>query len=122
MKSYASLAVLKGRLGITTTNHDDDLALALVTATRLVDIYVGDLDVVADDLWTGDADDLDVEATPTSALVAATLAAAVRIYKGADVPFGVAGMSDQGIVAYVRQSMPEVALALTGQAVSWGVG
>jgi len=120
VKSYAALADLKARMGITSTDHDDELALALVTATRLVDLYVGN-EADADDAWTGDADDLDVEATPTSALVAATLAAAVRCYKSTDVPFGVAGMSDNGIVAYVRQYMPEVSLLLTGQRALWGI-
>ena len=109
MKSYASLADLKLRLGIptATTTYDDALALALVAGTRWVDWRVGDLDVVADDAWTGTAAGVSVATTPPSRLVMATLAAAVRFYKGAEVPFGVAGMNDDGMVAYVKSSIPE---------------
>lgn len=122
MKSYASLAVLKRRLAITSSTQDDDLALALVAATRWVDARVGDLDVTADDDWTGSADDIVVATEPDAALVAATLAAAVRFHKSADVPFGVAGMSDQGMVAYVRSSIPEAELLLAPVIESWGIG
>lgn len=124
MKTYASLAALKAKLAIptATTTHDDDLGLALVAATRWVDWRIGDLDIAADDVWTGDADDLEVVAAPKTNYVLATLAAAVRFTKATDVPFGVAGMNDQGVVAYVRSSIPE-AEVLLGEAIeSWGIG
>lgn len=120
MKTYASLADLKARLGITDTNHDDELALALVAASRYVDLRT-DSDATADDDWTGSSDDLVVESDPKASYVAATLALAVRFHKSADVPFGVAGMSDQGMVAYVRSSMPEVDLILYGETLVPGV-
>ena len=124
-KSYASLTQVKGRLAIpvATTTHDNDIALALVCATRAVDIAIGDLDVAADDTWnaTNQAADMAVEATATAALVMATIDLAVRIYRGPDVPFGVAGMSDGQMVAYVRSWVPEAELLLAGQRVSWGI-
>jgi len=120
MKSYASVADLKARLGITDSNHDDELALALVSATRYIDLRT-DTDAVADDDWTGNAADVVVESAPKASYVAATLAMAVRIHKSPDVPFGVAGMSDQGMVAYVRQTMPEVELILFGETLTPGV-
>lgn len=124
MKTYASLEALKAALAIpaATTTQDDDLALALVAATRWVDWRIGDLDVEADDAYTGDADDLEVVASPKANYVLATLAAAVRFTKSVDVPFGVAGMNDQGVVAYVRSSIPEAEILL-GEAIdSWGLG
>lgn len=123
MKTYASLADLKLRLAIptATTTMDDALALALVAGTRWVDWRIGDLDVVADDAWTGDADDLEVEATPAANYVLATVAAAVRYHKSVEVPFGVAGMNDDGMVAYVKSSIPEAELLLESVTVSWGI-
>jgi len=123
MKSYASLADLKRRLAIptATTTHDDDLALALVVATRWIDWHDGDLDVAADDAWTGDAEDLAVESTPPAHYVAACIVVAIRFYKSADVPFGVAGLNDAGVVAYVRSSIPEAELLLAQSTVSWGI-
>ena len=124
MKSYASLAMLKRRLAIedAVTAYDDDLGLALVGATRYVDLQIGDLDVAADDLWTGDHNDIVVETDPAAAYVSATLALAVRFYKATDVPFGVAGMSDQGLVAYVQKSVPEAEILLAPLRQSWGIG
>jgi hypothetical protein len=121
MKSYASLADLKRRLGISVTTFDDDLGLALVTATRLLDIYVGDDTITADDAWTGDATDVVVATDPPAAYVAATLYLAVRVHKTPEVPFGVAGMTDQGAIAYVRRIAPELDLILAGRQESWGV-
>lgn len=124
MKTYASLAALKAKLAIPTaeTARDNDLALALVAATRWVDWRIGDLDVAADDAWTGAAADLAVATTPKANYVLATLAAAVRFTKSADVPFGVAGMNDQGVVAFVRSSIPEAEILLGEARVSWGIG
>lgn len=120
MKSYASLAVLKAKMGITSTARDDDLGAALVAATRIVDLRTGNGED-ADDAWTGDADDIVVETTPTTQLVEATLYLAVRLYKTADAPFGFAGMTDQGMVAYVRNIAPELDMLLFGQQESWGI-
>jgi hypothetical protein len=120
MKTYASLALLKSKLGITTSNQDDELALALVAATRWVDQRMG-AGATADDEWTGSSGDLAVETTPAAHLVKATLAAAVRMYKSTDVPFGIAGMSDQGMTAYVRMSIPEAELILAPHMEAWGV-
>ncbi len=120
MKTYASLADLKRRLAITSAAADDDLALALVAATRWVDLRT-DSEVAADDAWTGDADNLVVETDPPAAFVQATIGLAVRFYKSADVPFGVAGMSDQGLVAYVRSTYPEADLLLFGRRQTFGI-
>lgn len=120
MKTYASLADLKRRLSITGDTFDDDLALALVTATRYVDLETGS-EADGEDAWTGSADDLALASTPTAALVNTTLHVAIRFYKSADVPFGVAGMTDQGMVAYVRSSIPEAQLMLLGQRTAWGI-
>ena len=122
MKTYASLAMLKRQLAVSGTAQDTDLALALVGATRYVDLAIGDLDVVADDAWTDDPLDLVVETDPPAAYVSATLALAVRFYKAPDVPFGVAGMSDQGLVAYVKQSVPEAEILIAPLRQSWGIG
>lgn len=123
MKTYQSLAALKAKLAIptATTDRDDALALALVVGTRVVDEAIGDLDIAADDHWTGSSDDLVVATTPDAALVAATEVFAVRFFKSADVPFGVAGMNDAGVVAYVRSSVPEAEIMLAGKRVSWGI-
>jgi len=123
MKTYASLAMLKSKLAIpaANTDRDDELALALVAGTRAIDYRIGDLDVEADDVWTGDPDDLELATGVKSNVVLATLAAAVRFTKSAEVPFGVAGMNDQGVVAYVRSSMPEVDILLAEATESWGL-
>ena len=123
MRTYASLTDLKRQLAIpvATETFDDDLARSLVTASRWVDIYIGDADVIADDAWTGHHGDLAVVPGPPAALVTATLALAVRFHKSPDVPFGVAGMNDQGVVAYVRQSVPEAAIALYGRRLGFGI-
>lgn len=120
MKTYVSLAVLKGKMGITSTARDDDLAAALVAATRIVDLWLGN-GATADDDWTGDPDDLAVATTPDVQLVEATLYLAVRLYKSPDAPFGFAGMTDQGMVAYVRGIAPELDLILFGQKAAWGI-
>lgn len=123
MKTYASLAALKAELAIpaANTDHDDDLGLALVAATRWVDWRIGDLDVAADDVWTGDPADLELATGVKAGVVLATIAAAIRYAKSSDVPFGVAGMNDQGVVAYVRSSIPEAELLLAEAAQSWGI-
>ena len=120
MKTYASLALLKQRLGVTSTDSDDVLALSLVQATRALDAFVGN-GAEADDAWTGDADDLEVVDEPAAAFVNATLYLAVRFHKTPDVPFGLAGMNDAGLVAYVRRSAPELELMLHGQRLQWGI-
>jgi len=123
MKSYATLAQLKGKLAIASsdTTRDDDLALALVVATRWVDRYNGDLDVLADDVWTGDADDLEVATGAKANVVLATIVVAVRYMKSPDVPFGIAGLNDAGVVAYVRSSIPEAEILLQESRTSWGI-
>lgn len=120
MKSYASLAALKRRLAITASTSDDDLAAALVAATRWVDLRIGD-EPAADDLWTGDPADIVVATDPPANRVILTIGLAVRFYKGADVPFGIAGLSDAGLVAYVQRMYPEADLLLFGQRVMWGL-
>lgn len=120
MKSYASVADLRDRLGISGTAKDDELALALVAATRWVDVMT-DGDATADDVWTGDAADIVVDTAATAAIVQLVIGLGVRIYKGPDVPFGIAGMSDNGLVAYVRRVYPEAELLLVGQRSTWGL-
>lgn len=122
MKSYASVADLKAELGIptATTDHDNALGRALVGASRWIDLELGNGDA-ADDAWTGDHNDIVLVTTPAAALVDTCLYVAVRFYKAPSVPYGVAGMSDQGLVAYVRQSMPEASIMLMGQHEQWGI-
>jgi hypothetical protein len=121
MRTYATLAELKDELGITDTDSDDRLARALVAATRIVDVWIG-AGTAADDDYTGDASDLVVVDPRPAALVEATIYAAVRIKSAPSAPFGVAGMSDQGIVAYVRSTLPDLPLILMGRQASWGIG
>ena len=115
MRTYASLAAVKPSVGLpaSSTSEDEALALALVGATHIVDRYANTGEA-ADDVWTGDADDLEVVAAPRAQLVTATVYVAVRLYKTPDAPFGFAGMSDQGLVAYVRSAMPELGVILYG--------
>lgn len=125
MKTYAALDSLKSKLGITGTGQDAALARALVGATRAVDLYLGDLDVTADDVWTDGTSSASDLAAPTPAPAAyadATIALAVRHYKSADVPFGVAGMTEAGMTAYVRSYVPEVEILLGPHKTSWGIG
>jgi hypothetical protein len=112
---YASVSELAARTG-QPIGQDDDLALALVTASRWVDRVIGD----------------PVELLPVTAPVAlrviprdagvhgATLVAAVRFLRSADAPFGVlGGLGDLAVRIY--QDIPEAEMHLLGQRKSWGV-
>jgi hypothetical protein len=112
---YASVAELAARTG-QPIGQDDDLALALVTASRWVDRKL-----------TGQA-----ELTPVTSPVVlrviprdagvhgATLVAAVRFLRSADAPFGVlGGLGDLAVRIY--QDIPEAEMHLLGQRTSWGI-
>lgn len=127
MRTYATLDALKTRLGLpsSTTAVDERAALALVTATAWVDHYLG-TEVTPDDVWSvpDDPDDwddeLEVDDTATAAMVGATLVVAVRFYKSADVPFGIAsGLGD--LAMYVSRSIPEAETMLLGHRELWGI-
>jgi hypothetical protein len=111
---YASAAELKSVLGIPADRSDDRVDLALVAASRWVDFRIG----VAS---TNDPITLPLTlgvVPSTAAIHDATVAAAVRFYKSADVPFGVAG---QDMAVYVRTGMPDVELLLLGHRQTFGV-
>lgn len=120
MKAYATLAQVKRRLGLTDTSKDEDLTLAIVAATRFVEIMTSSATPAGDDVWDS-TDTLDVDDTATAGQVGATVAITIMFYKAADVPFGFAGMSDQSLVAYVRKSHPTAEQLLYGQVAQWGV-
>ena len=93
------------------------LAVALVTASEWVALRVGEALLNPDMAPVGP---YVIESVSCPAQWrAATIAAAVRFYKGPDVPFGLAGTD---LTAYVRSTMPEVDLALLGQRTDFGVG
>ena len=102
--AYAGADELARILGIPAT--DPRLLLALDTATAYVF------------LRTRIDPALTTPATAPPACRSATLAAAVRFYKGPDVPFGLAG-SD--LTSYVTRTMSEVDLALVGSRVDFGI-
>lgn len=112
---YATAADLAAVTGLLAT--DDRLALALVMASRWVD-YV----------MTGEADTaplpdpLTVELVPQAVGIRqATLVAAGRFLRSADIPFGVAGgLGD--LAVYVRSDIPEAEMHLVGHRSSWGIG
>ena len=112
---YASRAELSSVLGGTITGADDRLDLALLVASRWVEYRLG-LDVTESDLIAPYS--LTVVACPPS-WKAATLAAAVRFFKAADAPWGVASMGE--MATYVRTSMPDVELLLMGQRQAFGI-
>lgn len=112
---YASRTELSAVLGGTITGADDRLDLALLAASRWVEHRVG-LDVTEADLVAPYT--LTVVACPPS-WKAATLAAAVRFFKAADAPWGVAGVGE--LAAYIKTSMPDVELLLMGQRQAFGI-
>lgn len=94
--------------------------LALIAATRWVAYRIGVPMATGDELLDPQVPSVGVDVVPARASwYEATLAAAVRFYKGPDVPWGVAGGWDEAV--YVRQSMPEVELVLFGQRERWGL-
>lgn len=114
---YASLSELAGVLG-GVTGQDDRLSAALILASRWVDYHLGNSVTDHDVDWTAPYT-LNVQDCRPS-IHSATLAAAVRFYKSPEVPWGVAGgLGD--VAAYVKTTMPEVALMLLGQRHSWGI-
>lgn len=112
---YASRAELSSVLGGTITGADDRLDMALIVASRWVEYRVG-LDVTEADL---SAPYTLVVVACHPAYKAATLAAAVRFFKAADAPWGVASLGDMS--AYVKTSMPDVELLLMGQRQAFGL-
>jgi hypothetical protein len=111
---YASEAELNAILGREPSAHDERTVGALVAASRWVDYRIG-VDFTDDPITSPVA----ITVVPsTAAIHAATLVAAVRFYKGPDVPFGVAG---QDLTAYVRTGIPDAELALLGQRQSFGI-
>jgi hypothetical protein len=111
---YASEAELNAILGREPSAHDERTVASLVAASRWVDYRIGV--TITDDPITIPYTIAVVAASP--AVHAATLVAAVRFYKGPDVPFGVAG---QDLTAYVRTGIPDAELALLGQRQSFGI-
>lgn len=114
---YASVAELWAVVGAGTMPdaHEDRLGAALIFGTNYVRYRVG-LDVT---------EDVDVEPPYTLVVVAAPaayglacIAAAVRAFKSADVPFGVLGMGEYGM--NVKASIPEADLLLFGQREAFG--
>lgn len=123
MRTYASLAALKGELGIpdASTAQDAQLALALVAGAAWVDHRRGIEPTEGDDTWTGDPDELVLEEDAPAGVVAAAIVAAVRFYKSPDVPFGVAGgLGD--LAVYVSRTIPEAEVLLLGHRSAWGIG
>jgi len=92
---------------------DPRLLMALVVASGYVARRVG-FPLIVSGEWDGT-----VTVVPSAGYVQqATVSASVRMYKGPDVPFGLAGTD---LVAYVRSTMPEVDLALFGHRTDFGV-
>lgn len=112
---YASRSELSSVLGGTITGADDRLDLALLVASNLVRYRVG-LDVTEADLSAPYT--LVVVACPP-AYKSACLVAAVRAFKSADAPWGVASFGD--MTAYVKQSIPDVDVILFGQRQAFGL-
>ena len=113
---YASRAELASALGVSgASGLDDRLDLALIAGSRWVDYYLGT--AVTEE---------DVTAPYTLSVVAcnvaekaATLAAASRFYKSADVPFGVVGgLGDYAV--RVQRSIPEAEAILFGLRTEFG--
>jgi hypothetical protein len=116
---FASIDELKRALPLSGVYNERHGALALLAASRHV-LHA-----------LGYAIDVDAEVPPDPASIdvvpvacrsswrIATLVAAVRFYKGMEVPFGVAGGWD--MATYVRMSIPDVDLALLGERVRFGV-
>ena len=117
--TYASMADLEAVIGASAGESQvRRRELCLIAATRWVAHRIGA--PVTDELLDPGAPSVGVNTVPAKAAWAqATLEAAVRFYKGPDVPWGVAGGWDEAV--YVRQNMPEVELILFGHRVAWGV-
>lgn len=95
-------------------DNDPRLLTALVVASGYVATRVGTVLLLQPD-WDGAT----VVVLPAPGHVQqAVVSASVRMYKGPDVPFGLAGTD---LVAYVRSTMPEVDLALFGHRTDFGV-
>jgi len=98
-------------LGVSAA--DPRLLTALVVASGYVAGRIG-APFVTQGEWDGT-----VVVVPSAGYVQqAVVSASVRMFKGPDVPFGLAGTD---LVAYVRSTMPEVDLALFGHRTDFGV-
>ena len=112
---YASLSDIEATLGVNAASNERRW-LCLIAATRYVAYRVGA--VVTDTELPEPITGITVVAS-RSAWRQATVAAAIRFAKSPEVPFGVAGGWD--MATYVRQSIPDVDLLLSGQRVAFGV-
>jgi len=118
--SYATEAELQAALG-GIQPADNRLKMALWVASTWVRQYLGinDPDWLSQDIdWSYEWDVSEQECP--AYLKTATIAAAVRILKAPDVPWGAAGgLGD--VAVYVKNRLPEVELMLLGRKQSWGV-
>lgn len=114
---YASRSEFASVLGVSAaTGLDDRLDLALIVASRWVDYRIGNT-VTEEDVTAPYT--LNVVACNV-AVKSATLAAASRFYKSADVPFGVAGGFGD-LAVHIKVRIPEAEVLLLGQKQSWGI-
>lgn len=124
MEVYATLDQLKRALGLpvseTEQEVDERLSIALVIATCYVATYVGA--ELEDPLGTWDPEgELELVEGIPAAYVQGALVAAVRIMRGPDVPFGVAGGLGEAAV-YIARGIPEADTVLAGHRVDFGIG
>lgn len=97
MANWPDLATLKRALGVTATDRDEDLQLALDAATEQVQLDCG----VATPM-------------PSSSQAQAALVLAVMVMKAPDAPYGIAGVFDVSAVK-VASDHPTYQRLLAGQ-------
>lgn len=108
---YASLGDLARKVtgGTAIAGFEDELASAVILGSRYVDSRLGNL--YGDDPMAGPYDEASVTVIACDPRWrAATIVAATRFYKSADIPFGVVGGWDYAVRA--QGSIPEVDLIL----------
>jgi hypothetical protein len=105
MASWPDQMMLKRRLGITSSDGDDDLDLALEAAIEQVKLDVGaEEDIV----------------TPSASMAQAAILLAVACFKAVDAPHGVVAIFDVGGIQVAKQD-PHYMRLLVGQRQSFGI-
>lgn len=125
MADWPTVEAVKLQLGVTTSERDDLISLAVASAIEQVCIDLGYTDVTValgdPPSALGTFDDETDTITPASSVAHAALILAVMAVKAPDAPYGVAAVFDTGGLRVAAQH-PTYLRMLVGQRRSFGIG
>lgn len=126
MAAWPTVAAVKASLGVTTSERDAAIAVAVGAAIEQVLIDVGytviDVaDVAGTPVATATFDDVAAVVTPSYSLQQAALILAVMAVKAPDAPYGIAAVFDMGGLR-VAAEHPTYLRLLAGQRRDFALG